>query len=107
MIGKEQNYNSAVEMQSTETLYFTDRMERFSPVDHLSWWVVHRKNMLFRMCVSKNEGECIHITNKEDKKIFIEEQVEIHKTVGSIKKYFPLWLVPGSLLFSWICFAVE
>lgn len=37
MIGKEQNYNSEVEMQSTETLYFTDRMERFSPVDHLSW----------------------------------------------------------------------
>lgn len=49
------------------------------------------------MCISKNDNECIHLTIKEDKKIFIEEQVEIQKAVGSSKKCFPLQLVPGSL----------
>lgn len=37
MIGKEQNYSSEVEMWSTETLYFTDTMERFSALDLLIW----------------------------------------------------------------------
>lgn len=55
--------------------------------------------MLVCICISKNEDEYIYITNKEDKMIFIGEQVEIQKSVRSIK-YFPLWLVPGSLLFS-------
>lgn len=92
MIGKEWNYSSEVEVLSTETLYFTDRTERFSALDLFFWWVVHReKNTLFCICISKNESECIHLTNKEEKMGFIEEQVEIQKAMGSIKKYFPFW----------------